>query len=417
MTVSLGIDFAGIHFMNPFMLSSAPPTTTGEMIERAFEEGWGGAVIKTLAYDLRLVRNVQPRIHSVKEDGTVIGFSNIELGSTRPIRAWLKDIERIKKNYPRHVLFASLLHTEGLVKDQWVEVARACEEAGADGVELNFSCTHGMAESGGGAVIGGSVPLIKEVLSWLRDEIRIPIMVKMPAMVENLPEKARVARENGASAISAINTLNSLSGVDVYTFTPYPQVDGDSAYSGLSGPAIKPVGLRCVAQIASNVHVPISGIGGIANWEDAVQYFLVGASTVQVCSAVMQYGYRIIQDLTQGLKDYMVRMRFEHIRDFVGLALPHIKKHNFLSRDFRVESRIDLRKCVGCGLCYIACKDSGYGAIQMPRSRKPKVDRETCDGCGLCSQVCPIPGCVTMVPQVSKTGKIGKQAKRNHLRP
>lgn len=401
-SMSLEVDFAGVHLINPFILSSAPPTTTGEMIERAFEEGWGGAVIKTLAYDLRQVRNVQPRIHSVKDSGKIIGFSNIELGSPKPIQVWLKDISRIKKNYPRHVVFASLLHTEGLIKDQWVEVAKGCEEAGADGVELNFSCTHGMAESGGGAVIGGSVPLIREVLSWLRDEIRIAIMVKMPALVENLPEKVRVAKENGADAVSAINTVNSLSGVDVYSFTPYPQVYGDSAYSGLSGAAIKPIGLRCVAQIASNVDVPVSGIGGVATWEDAVQYFLVGASTVQVCSAVMQYGYRIIRDLTQGLRDYMSEMKFNRVQDVVGLALPHIKKHNALSRDYRVTSKIDPRTCLGCGLCYVACKDSGYGAIKMPRNRKPKVDRETCDGCGLCSQICPVPGCISMIPREQK---------------
>jgi dihydropyrimidine dehydrogenase (NAD+) subunit PreA len=402
MTISLDVDFAGLHFINPFMLSSAPPTNTGEMIERAFEEGWGGAVFKTLASDLRLVQNVQPRIHSLKQDGKVIGFSNIELGSARPIDVWLKDITRIKKSHPRHILFASLLHTEGLVKEQWVEVARACEEAGVDGVELNFSCTHGMAESGGGAVIGGSVPLIREVLSWLSDEIRIPIMVKMPALVENLPEKVKAAKENGANAISAINTVNSLSGVDVYTFTPYPQVNGDSAYSGLSGPAIKPIGLRCVAQIASNVNIPISGIGGISNWEDAVQYFLVGASTVQVCSAVMLHGYRIIRDLIRGLKDYMAKMQFDHIQDFVGLALPHIKKHKSLSREYRVTCQIDLGKCVGCRLCYVACKDSGYGAIQMSRTRKPRIDRDVCDGCGLCSQICPISGCITIVPRTGK---------------
>lgn len=399
MAPSLEVDFAGIRFLNPFMLSSAPPTTTGEMIERAFDEGWGGAVIKTLAYDLKQVRNVQPRIHSVRDGGKIIGFSNIELGSPKPIRLWLKEVSRIKRNYPRHAVFASLLHTEGLVKKQWVEVAKRCEAAGADGVELNFSCTHGMAESGGGAVIGGNVMLIREVLSWLRKEIRIPIMVKMPAMVDSLPEKVRAAREAGANAISAINTVNSLSGVDVYTFTPYPQVGGDSAYSGLSGPAIKPIGLRCVAQIASSVDVPISGMGGVATWEDAVQYLLVGASTVQVCSAVMQYGYRIIRDLTQGLKDYMIEMQFNRVHDFVGLALPQIKKHNALSRKYRVASEIDLTACLGCGLCHIVCKDSGYGAIRMSRRRKPKVDVEKCDGCGLCSQICPVPGCIRMVPR------------------
>jgi dihydropyrimidine dehydrogenase (NAD+) subunit PreA len=387
----------GIHFSNPFILSSAPPTATGEMIMRAFEEGWGGAVIKTLAYDIKVTRNVHPRIHSVKQDGKIGGFSNIELGSERPVEIWLKDIAEIKRKYPQHVLFASLLHTEQLVESQWVEVASKCEEAGIDGLELNFSCPHGMAEGGGGAVIGGRVDLIQRIVRCLRKEVRAPIMIKMPAMVEDLPHKAMVAKESGANAISAINTLNSLSGVDVYRFIPYPQVDGESCYSGLSGPAIKPIGLRCVAQIANNVDIPISGIGGITNWEDAVEYFLLGASTVQACSVVMQYGYRVIRDLRRGLQDYMEKMGFTKVRDFVGLALPHLKRHKDLSREYRLKSVIDLDRCAGCGLCIAACADSGYQAIRLSEARKPIVDDEKCDGCGLCSQICPVLDCITLV--------------------
>jgi len=396
MRVSLEVDFAGVRFKNPFMLSSAPPTGSGEMIERAFEEGWGGAIVKTLAYDIRQTQNVQPRIHSVHQDGRIIGFSNIELGSPKPIEVWLKDMGRIKKRYPGHVLFASLLHTEGLVESQWVDTARRCEEAGVDGLELNFSCSHGMAESGGGASIASNVDLIKKVLGWVKGAVRIPVMVKLPAMVENLPYKAMAAKESGADAISAINTLNSLSGVDIYRFIPHPQVDDKSAYSGLSGPAIKPVGLRCVAQIASSADIPISGIGGIVNWEDAVEYMLVGASTVQICSAVMQYGYRIIKDLETGLRHYMEKMGFERVRDFVGLALPHIKKHNELSREYRLLSQVNEERCIGCGLCSAACGDSGYQAIKMSEKRRPLIDEEKCDGCGLCTQICPVLNCLTM---------------------
>jgi dihydropyrimidine dehydrogenase (NAD+) subunit PreA len=402
MSISLEVDFAGLHFLNPFMLASAPPTTSGEMIERAFEAGWGGAVIKTLAYDVRQTQNVNPRIHSVKQDGKIVGFSNIELGSPKPVDHWAKEIARIKKNYPNNILFASLLHTEGLVQEQWVEVAKKCEDAGVDGLELNFSCSHGMAESGGGAMIGGNVDLIKRILGWLRESVKIPIMVKMPATVDDLPGKAMVAKESGANAISAINTINSLSGIDIYRFTPYPQVDGKSCYSGLSGPAIKPIGLRCVAQIAAKVEIPISGIGGITDWGDVVEYFLVGASTVQICSAVMQYGYRIIKDLKQGLNDYMEKMGFTRINDFVGLALPHIKRHNDLNRGYRLKSHFDLDTCIGCGLCAIACDDSGYQAIKLSDTRKPIVDEEKCDGCGLCSQICPILGCITLVPKNQK---------------
>ena len=399
MAVSLEVDFAGLRFPNPFILASAPPTTSGEMIERAFEEGWGGAVIKTLAYDISQTQNVNPRIHSVKQDGKILGFSNIELGSPKPVDEWMKEVVRIKRNYPHHILFASLLHTEGLVEEHWVEVARKCQDAGADGLELNFSCSHGMAESGGGASIASRPDLIGRVLGWVRKAVHIPVMVKMPAMVDDLPGKAMVVKQSGANAISTINTINSLSGVDVYRFTPYPQVGGESCYSGLSGPAIKPIGLRCVAQIAAGVDIPVSGIGGITNWEDAVQYLLVGASTVQVCSAVMQYGYRIVKDLKQGLQDYMEKMGFSRVTDCVGLALPHIKKHNVLRRDHKLAGNVDVSQCIGCGLCRAACEDSGYQAIRISEDRSANIDKEKCDGCGLCVQICPVEGCIQMVPK------------------
>jgi dihydropyrimidine dehydrogenase (NAD+) subunit PreA len=396
MVPSLAVDFAGIQFPNPFMLSSAPPTTTPEMIGRAFEAGWGGAVIKTLAYDLDLVRNVDPRIHGVHLEGRVIGFSNIELGSNRPVDLWIEDIRRLKKQYPDNVLLASLLHTEGLVREQWIEVAGRCSEAGIDGLELNFSCSHGMAEGGGGAVVGGSPELIRRVLGWVREATEKPVFVKLPAGIENLPQKAQAAKQSGASAISAINTLNCLPGIDIYTFTPYPSVAGKGAFGGLSGTAIKPIGLRCVAQIAQQVQIPISGIGGIGTWQDAVEYFLVGASTVQVCSAVMRAGYRIVEDLSEGLLDYMEKMGFREINDFVGLALKNIVKHNLLSRDYKLVSAVNLDTCTRCGLCAIVCRDSAYQAIELDQDRVPVIDQKQCEGCGLCVQICPVPDCMRL---------------------
>ncbi|MGI6423658.1 MAG: NAD-dependent dihydropyrimidine dehydrogenase subunit PreA [Tepidanaerobacteraceae bacterium] len=397
MSVSLQVDFAGMRFKNPFMLSSAPPTTDGEMIQRAFEQGWGGAVIKTLAYDIRQAQNVNPRIQALKLDNEIIGFTNFELGSPRTIETWLEEIVQIKKNYPDNILLASLLHTEGLVKEQWSEVSRKCAQAGVDGFELNFSCSHGMAESGGGAVIGSNPDLIRQVVGWVREAVDLPIMVKFPAMVDNLPQKVRIAKEVGADAASVINTLNSIPSIDIYNFVPNPAVDGKSAFMGMSGSTIRPIALRCVAQIAGNVDIPVSGMGGIDNWINAVEFILVGASNLQVCSAVMQHGYRIIDDLKMGLINYMEEMGFKTINDFCGLALQNIKRHNDLSRTYKLTSHVNEEKCIGCGKCFVACNDNGYKAITMSEDRIAVVDKEKCDGCGLCSQICPVDNCMTMI--------------------
>lgn len=395
MAASLEVKFAGINMINPFILSSAPPTTNGEMIARSFDAGWGGAVIKTLEYDTSLYKNVKPRMHSYKLNGDLCAFTNFELGSPKSIHSWAEDVLRLKREYPKHVVLVSMMHSEGQMEEQWREVTRIFNQTGADGYELNFSCSHGMAESGGGAAIADNEETIKKVASWVLSETTKPVMVKLPAMTSNLPGKALAAQSCGVNAIATINTINSLSGVDIKTFVPTPNVGGKSAFQGMSGPAIKPIGLRSVAQIAKAVKIPISGMGGISNWKDAVEYILVGAKTLQVCSAVMQYGYRIIKDLNEGLLDYMNEMGFNSIDDFCGKALPNIVKHNELSREYKVISDPNLEKCIGCGLCQISCKDSGYGAITLGEDRKPIIDVLKCDGCGMCMQVCPV-DCIRM---------------------
>lgn len=399
MSSKLNVEFAGVSMPNPFMLSSAPPTTNVEMVARSFDAGWGGAVLKTLAYDLKFVQNVNPRITSVRLDNRVVGFTNFELGSPKTIEQWAKDTAWLKKHYPDRGVFVSLLHTEGLVEEQWREVTRMFDEAGADGFELNFSCSHGMAESGGGATIGGNEALIKKVTTWVREETKKPIMTKIPAMVDDIGAKAHAAELAGANAICSINTLNSLPGIDIDSFVPYPNIEGKSAFQGLSGSIIKPIALRAVAHIAQSVKIPISGCGGITNWRDAVEFILVGAQSLQVCSAVMLNGYRIVKDLKKGLLQYMEEKGFETINDFVGLALPNIVRHNDLSRAYRLKSVIDPQKCVGCGRCIAVCDDSAYQAIKFMNNgnRTATVDPDKCDGCGLCHQVCPIDDCITMV--------------------
>lgn len=227
------------------------------------------------------------------------------------------------------------------------------------------------------------------VTTWVREETRKPVMPKLPAIVQDIPGKARAAQSAGANAIASINTLNSLPGVDIHTFVPYPSVDGGSAFQGLSGAAVKPVALRTVAQIAGAVDIPVSGIGGIYNWRDAVEFILCGASSLQVCSAVMHHGYRIINDLTAGLLNYMEEMGFATISDFCGKALPNIHRHNDLSRAYKLYSSPDPDKCVGCGRCAAVCADSAYSAIHLDEDRRAIVDKEKCDGCGLCRGICP----------------------------
>ena len=387
---TLKVNFAGVEMPNPFMLSSAPPTTNVEMVARCFEAGWGGAVLKTLAYTLSQAQNVNPRITAVKSaDNEIIGFTNFELGSPKSIEKWAKDTKWLKEHYPEHGVWASLLHTEGLVESQWREVTQMFDEAGADGFELNFSCSHGMAESGGGAAVGASEEAIRMVTTWVREETKKPVMTKLPAIVTDIPGKARAAESAGADAIATINTLNSLPGIDLKNFIPFPNVDGGSAFQGLSGAAVKPIALRTVAQVAGAVDIPVSGIGGIYNWKDAAEFIAVGASSLQVCSAVMHHGYRIIQDMKEGLLNYMDEMGFDTIYDFCGKALPNIHRHNDLSRNYKLYSYSDPEKCIGCGRCVAVCSDSAYSAISLDDNRKSVIDKEKCDGCGLCRGICP----------------------------
>ena len=385
---TLKTTFAGVSMPNPFMLASAPPTTNCEMVARSFDAGWGGAVLKTMAYDLRMARNVNPRIAAYKVGKSIHGFTNFELGSPKPISKWLEDARWLKERFPEHAVFVSLLHTEGLVEEQWREVTRMFNDAGIDGFELNFSCSHGMAEAGGVAQVGGNEEAIKMVTNWVRSETNLPVMPKLPAMVPNIGSKARAAEEAGADAIATINTLNSIPGIDIYNFVPYPTVDGKSAFSGMSGRAIKPIALRTVAQVAKAVNIPVSGIGGIYTWQDAVEFILAGASSLQVCSAVMENGYKCVEAMNKGLLKYMEEMGFETISDFVGKALPNITAHNNLSRTYKLHAECDETKCIGCSRCVAVCSDSAYSAISMD-GKHASVDAAKCDGCGLCTQVCP----------------------------
>ncbi len=396
MTATLQTNFVGIQMPNPFMLASAPPSTSAEQIARSFERGWGGAVIKTVQYSPRWIKqNVNPRIHAIKNKNQIMGFTNFEIGSQKTLDEWAQSIFWLKQRFPEHGVLASLMHTDVLKEEEWRETTRILDDAGADGFELNLSCSHGQAESGCGAMLGADEEKIRMVVSWVREETHKPVIPKLTALTMNVQAKGLAAKAGGADAITAINTIRSVPGVDLDSFVPYNCVDGRSAPQGLSGKAIKPIALGCVMQLAMATKLPISATGGVYNWRDAAEFISLGAQTIQVCSAVMENGYGIIDDLKAGLLSYMEKMNFETVDSFRGKALPHIAKQIDLSREYKIHADVDGEKCIGCGKCVVSCLDSGYAAIHM-EGKTAVCDADKCDGCGLCAYVCP-KECISLI--------------------
>src|SRR6478672_8711766 len=312
---NLQTNFAGIKSPNPFWLASAPPTNTGYQVMKAFDAGWGGAVWKTLAVP---VINTSSRYGSVNyKDKRMIGFNNIELISDRPLVDNLREIEEVKKRFPNNALIASLMVQS---REDWHQIVRDAENAGADGLELNFGCPHGMCERGMGSAVGQEPEVLKKIVEWVMEVAKTPVIVKLTPNITDITQPALAARRGGANAISLINTIQSIVGVDLDLFAPYPIVDGKGSNGGYCGPAVKPIALNMVKNCAQHpdVRLPISGIGGIENWRDAVEHILLGATNVQVCTAAMHFGFGIIREMTRGLEQYMIEKGFHTIYDMVG---------------------------------------------------------------------------------------------------
>jgi dihydropyrimidine dehydrogenase (NAD+) subunit PreA len=423
----LSIEFCGVRAVNPFWLASAPPTNSEYQVRRAFDVGWGGAVWKTLA-DEPIV-NVSSRYGAVDfETRKVMGLNNIELITDRPLDANLKEIARVKKAHPGHALFVSLMVESK--REAWHEITRKTQDAGADGIELNFGCPHGMSERGMGSAVGQVPDYACMITEWVKEVATIPVMVKLTPNVTDIAAIARAAVNGGADALSLINTINSIMGVDLDTLAPKPSVAGLGSHGGYCGPAVKPIALNMVATVASDpgVTVPISGIGGIQAWQDAAEFFLLGASSVQVCTAVMHYGFRIIDGLVSGLEGWMRDKGYARVGDFVGLSSPRIRPWGELDLNYKVVAEIDQEKCIHCGLCYIACEDGCHQSIRWDRVAADvfalrdghpshavrsggvevmpgagggvvnvfTIEQDTCVGCNMCSLVCPVEGCISM---------------------
>ncbi len=394
---NLEINFAGIKSPNPFWLASGPPTNSGYQIMKAFDQGWGGAVWKTLGIP---VVNVSSRYGSINHRGNrIVGFNNIELITDRRLCDNLREMEEVKKHFPNHAVIASLMVQ---TKEEWQQIVNDVQNAGADGIELNFGCPHGMCERGMGSAVGQEPDVLETLTRWVMEVAKIPVIVKLTPNISNITIPAQAARRAGANAISLINTIQSLVGVDIDRFVTYPIVENHSSNGGYCGPAVKPIALNMVKNCAQHpqVQLPISGIGGIENWRDAVEFILLGALSVQVCTAAMHYGFGIIREMTAGLEQYMDTHKFATIDEFVGKALPNVKPWEELNLKYSVKASIDETKCIGCQLCYIACEDGAHQAIDLNEdktNRTPRINEDNCVGCNLCSLVCPVENCITMV--------------------
>lgn len=394
----LSVDFAGIRSPNPFWLASGPPTNTYDQVARAFDTGWGGAVWKTVGEP---VINVYSRYGSVDlGPNRMMGFNNIELISDRPVEDNLREIADVKRNYPDNAVIVSLMVES--TRDAWHEIVKRAEDTGADGLELNFGCPHGMNERGMGAAVGQVPDYTCDIVGWVKEVATTPVIVKLTPNVTDISYIARAAVRGGADALSLINTINSIVGVDLDSLTPLPDVGGKSSHGGYCGPAVKPIALHLLSAVAGDeeVGVPISGIGGIATWRDAAEFIALGSSTLQVCTAVMHYGFRVVEDMIDGLSGWMDDRGYATLDDFRGAAVPKIAKWEDLDLNYHLVAKIDQATCIHCELCWVACEDGAHQAIR----RHPRVDGgaaveiidEACVGCNLCAEVCPVQGCITM---------------------
>ena len=389
----LSIDYLGVKCENPFFLSSSPVGSCYDMVKKAYEEGWGGVFFKTVG--IFIADECSPRFdNNAKESTPWIGFKNMEQISDKPLEDNLQAMYRLKRDYPDKVMVASIM---GSSEEEWTELAKLVTETGADLIECNFSCPQ-MTSHAMGSDVGQSPELVRKYSKAVSDATDLPVIAKMTPNLGNMEEPAIAAIEGGAAGISAINTIKSITNIDLEHRTAMPVVNGKSSISGYSGAAAKPIGLRFIAQMKQHPllkNIQMSGIGGIETWRDALEYILVGSHNVQVTTSVMQYGYRIVSDMISGLSYYMEEEGFNKVEDMVGLALPNIIPAEELQRNFKIIVDIDHDLCIGCGRCYISCFDAAHQAINWDfEKRRPSVNDE-CVGCHLCLNVCPVLGCIT----------------------
>jgi len=398
----LSVNFAGIRAPNPLWLASAPPTDKAYNVNRALEAGWGGVVWKTLGEDPPIVNVSGPRYGYMHGgERRLLGFNNIELITDRPLAVNLREVAEVKKNWPDRALLVSVMVP--MKEESWADIVARIEDAGADGLELNLGCPHGMSERGMGAAVGQVPEYVAQVCAWCKKHSRLPVVVKLTPNVTDIRQPALAAQEGGADAVSLINTINSIMRVDYDTLSVWPAVDRKGTHGGYCGPAVKPIALHMVAEIARDPRtrgLPIGGIGGVETWRDAVDYLALGAGTVQVCTSAMTYGFRIVDDMLQGLARFLDEKNLPSVDRLVGAAVPSLTDWKYLNLNYVEKAWIDQDKCIQCGRCHIACEDTSHQAIthEVNGRRHYEVIPGECVGCNLCAAVCPVEGCITMRP-------------------
>lgn len=399
--IDLKSNFIGIETPNPFWLASAPPTDKAYNVNRAFEAGWGGVMWKTLGEaGLPLVNVSGPRYGAWHgKDRTLMGLNNIELITDRDLEINLAEIIQVKKDWPdRGVVVSLMVPCE---EQAWIDILRRVEDTGADGIELNFGCPHGMSERGMGAAVGQVPEYVEMVAAWCKQYSDLPTIVKLTPNITDIRTSARGAVRGGADAVSLINTINSVMGVDLNQLRMSPSVGQQGSHGGYCGPAVKPIALHMLSEIARDVEcndIPISGIGGITDWRDAAEFMALGASNVQVCTAVMTYGFRIVEDMIDGLGRYLADQGMTSVDQLIGAAVPTVTSWNKLDLNYVVKAQIDQDSCIKCGRCHIACEDTSHQAIstEINGERGFQVKDEDCVGCNLCVVVCPVENCITL---------------------
>ncbi len=399
--VDLRSNFIGIASPNPFWLASAPPTDKAYNVERAFEAGWGGVVWKTLGEAGPPVVNVNgPRYGAWHGDNRrLMGLNNIELITDRSLDINLEEITQVKQNWPDRALIVSIMVP--CEEEAWQKILPLVAQTGADGIELNFGCPHGMSERGMGAAVGQVPEYVGMVAKWCKENYDKPVIVKLTPNITDIRQPARSAQQGGADAVSLINTINSIIAVDLDAMAPSPHTDGKGSHGGYCGPAVKPIALNMVAEIARDeqtAQLPISAIGGIQTWRDAAEFIALGAGNVQVCTAAMTYGFKIVEEMIDGLSRWMDEKGYDSIEDFRGMAVPNVVNWERLNLNFITKAVIDQDKCIKCGRCHIVCEDTSHQAISLEVNgeRKFEVNDDECVGCNLCVNVCPVEDCITL---------------------